>query len=150
MMNRKFKRFLTSMTVVAAAVVAAIAFRPKPTEIEAARAVRGPLQVTIDEDGETRARDRFTLSAPVAGRVSRITLREGDQVVPETIIATISPLPLDPRELAEIRARIDSAEARHREAEQQLARWETDHDRQPGSGTARACWPPIGSLHKRS
>ncbi len=127
MMNRKFKRFLTSMTVVAAAVVAAIAFRPKPTEVEAARAVRGPLQVTIDEDGETRARDRFTLSAPVAGRVSRITLREGDQVVPETIIATISPLPLDPRELAEIRARIDSAEARHREAEQQLARWETDH-----------------------
>jgi HlyD family secretion protein len=127
MMNRKFKRFLTSMTAVAAAVVAAIAFRPKPTEVEAASAVRGPLQVTIDEDGETRARDRFTLSALVAGRVSRIILREGDQVEPETIIATISPLPLDPRELAEIRARIDSAEARHREAEQQLARWETDH-----------------------
>ncbi len=127
MMNRKAKRFLTALVVLAVAAAAAIAFRPKPIEVEAARAVRGPLQVTIDEDGETRAHDRFTLAAPIAGRLSRIVLREGDQVGPETVIATISPLPLDQREVAELNARIDSAEARRREAEQQLARWETDH-----------------------
>ena len=89
--------------------------------------VRGPLQVTIDEDGETRAHDRFTLAAPIAGRLSRIEFHEGDEVGPETVLATISPLPLDAREVAEIRARIQSAEARKREAEEQLARWESDH-----------------------
>lgn len=125
--HRRVKRFFMVLAATGIAVCAAIAFRPKPKEVEAVPAIRGPLQVTIDDDGETRARDRFTLAAPVAGQLSRITLREGDQVGPETVIATISPLPLDPRESAEIRARIDSAEARQREAEQQLARWENDH-----------------------
>ncbi len=126
-MTRVLKRIVMILAALAAAILIALAFRPKPIPVETARAVKGSLQVTVDEDGETRAHDRFTLAAPVAGRLSRIELHEGDEVTPRTVIATISPLPLDAREAAEIRARIESAEARRREAAQQLARWENDH-----------------------
>jgi HlyD family secretion protein len=126
-MKRIVKRFVLVLAAAAAAVSAIIAMWPKPLEVEAARAAKGPLQVTIDEDGETRAHDRFTLAAPVAGRLSRIEFHEGDEVSPDTVLATISPLPLDAREIAEIRARIRSAEARKREADELLARWESDH-----------------------
>jgi len=127
-MKKIVKRAVMTLAAIGAAVLITIAFLPKPIEVETARAVRGPLQVTVDEDGETRAHDRFTLAAPIAGRLSRIQIHEGDEVGSETILATISPLPLDPREAAEIRARIQSAEARKGEADEQLARWETDHE----------------------
>ena len=126
-MNRTIKRVLMTLVAVAAVILAALAFRPQPVEVDAAGVVKGPLQVTVDEDGETRAHDRFTLAAPIAGRLSRIEFHEGDQVGPGTVLATISPLPLDAREIAEIRARIQSAEARKREADEQVARWESDH-----------------------
>ena len=125
-MKRIIKRTLTALSAAAVLLLAALAFRPKPMDVESARVVKGPLQVTIDEDGETRAHDRFTLAAPIAGRLSRIEFHEGDQVGPATVLATISPLPLDAREIAEIRARIQSAEARRREADEQVARWEND------------------------
>jgi HlyD family secretion protein len=125
-MKTILQRILTTLTLVAIAILIALAFRPKPVAVETARAVNGPLQVTVDEDGETRAHDRFTVAAPVAGRLSRIELHEGDEVGPGTLIATISPLPLDPREAAEVRARVDAAEARRREAEQQYGRSESD------------------------
>src|SRR5712692_4811552 len=126
-MNRIIKRGFMTLAAAAAVILDALSFRPKPIEVEAARVVRGPLQVTVDEDGETRAHDRFTLASAIAGRLSRIEFHEGDQVGPDTVLATISPLPLDAREIAEIRARIQSAEARRREADEQLARWENDH-----------------------
>ncbi len=126
-MKRIFKRIFVALLLIAVAVLIAVAFRPKPVEVDAAQVTRGPLQVTVEEDAETRAHDRFTLAAPIAGRLSRIQLREGDEVTPRTPVATISPLPLDVRELAEIRARVASAEARQREAAEQLARWESDH-----------------------
>ena len=125
-MKRFMKRLFVFMAAVAAAVVIAWAFRAKPVEVEAGQMVRGPLQVTIDEDGETRAHDRFTLAAPIAGRLSRIDFHEGDQVGPQTTLATISPPPLDVREIAELRARIQSAEARKCEMGEQLERWEND------------------------
>ncbi len=125
-MKRIVKRVFMALAAIAAVVLIGLAFRPKPVEVESAPVVKGPLQVTVDEDGETRAHDRFTLAAPIAGRLSRIAYHEGDEVGPETVLATISPLPLDAREVAEIRARIQAAEARKREAEQQQARWEND------------------------
>jgi len=121
----------------AAVVLILLTFQPGPVEVETARAVRGALQVTVDEDGETRAHDRFTLAAPIAGRLSRIEFHEGDEVSPDVLLATISPLPLDAREVAEIRARIQSAEARKREADEQVARWESDHS-QAGRDLNRA------------
>lgn len=126
-MKRTIKRIVTALVAAGAIVLGFVAFRPKPVEVEAGRVVKGSLQVTVDADGQTRAHDRFTLAAPIAGLLSRIELHEGDPVGPETVLATISPLPLDAREVAEIRARIQSAEAREREAEQSCDRLESEH-----------------------
>ncbi len=136
-MNRIVKRILTGLVLAALVLLAVLAFRPKPLEVESARATRGPLEVTIDEDGQTRAHDRFTIAAPIAGRLSRIPFEEGDEVRPSDVLATISPVPLEARELAEIQARIQSAEARRREAEQQVAHWQSDYE-QSGRDLNRA------------
>jgi HlyD family secretion protein len=73
------------------------------------------LRVTIDEEGETRVRDRFVVSAPVSGRVLRINLEPGDQVMTgKTIVATFQPgLPvlLDARTRAEAEGRVNVARA---------------------------------------
>lgn len=126
-MKRKISRAFTILITAAAVVLLVFALRTAPVEVDSARAAVGPLQVTIDEDGETRAHERFTVAAPIAGRLSRIEFHEGDSVGPDTVLATISPLPLDAREIAEINARIESAEARRSEASEQLARWQNDH-----------------------
>lgn len=108
------KRIL--LLLLAAAGIAALvyAFRPQPVAVEFAEAVRGPLQVTIDEEGETRIRKRFVISAPVAGRISRIDREPGDRVVGgRTAIATViatQPALLDVRTRAEAEARVRAAE----------------------------------------
>lgn len=127
-LRRTFKRILLLIVTTGIIALAALAFRPKPVTVETARAAMGPLQVSVDEDAETRAHDRFTVAAPVAGRLSRIAFHEGDQVGPDTVIASISPLPLDARELAETRALVRSSEALRREAEELIARAHTEHE----------------------
>lgn len=68
------------------------AFAPRPVEVEVAQASSGAFQTTVDEDGKTRLRDRYVVSAPLAGLVGRITLREGDALEAGAAIATITPV----------------------------------------------------------
>jgi HlyD family secretion protein len=102
-------------TAVVVLIILGVALWPEAVEVDVAYAGRGPLQVTIDEEGETRVRDRFVVSAPVAGRVDRIELEPGDPIVRgETVLARIAPAPptlLDPRAQAELRAGLQAAQA---------------------------------------
>ena len=125
-MKRLFKR-LFGMLVVAAIVGAlAYSFRPRPIQTDFDEVVRGPMRVTIDEEGETRIHDRFVVSAPVAGRVLRIELEPGDTVrAGRTTIATF--LPAEPA-LLDVRSRAE-AEARVRVAEASLGRAQATRDR---------------------
>jgi HlyD family secretion protein len=84
------------------------------------------MQVTVDDQGETRSHDRFMLTAPVAGRLMRIELHDGDAVVENQLLAQIAPLPLSAREHDEISARVASAEALQREAEQRVRHADED------------------------
>ena len=61
----------------AAAVILAVAYGliPRPVPVDIAKVTRGPLQVTVEEEGKTRVKDRFVISAPVTGYVRRIDLR---------------------------------------------------------------------------
>ena len=61
------------LMAIAAALLAALAwgFWPRPVLVEVATVSRGPLQVTIEEEGRTRVKDRFVISAPVAAVVTR-------------------------------------------------------------------------------
>lgn len=102
------------------------AFWPRPELVDLAVVKQSRLQVTLEEEGETRVRDRFVVSAPLAGRVLRIELEPGDQVIAdETVLATFQPqepILLDTRSRAE-------AEANARAARASLERARADRDR---------------------
>ncbi len=72
------RRALTTIGLLGLAALAVLAFRPAPVPVETARVERGDVRVTIDEEGETRVRDRFVITAPIDGRVARIELHAGD------------------------------------------------------------------------
>lgn len=115
------RRFLNPRRLVTAAIVLVVAallvwaFLPAPVPVEIATVSPGPLEVTLDEEGETRVRDRFIVSAPVAGRVLRLELEPGDPVrAKDTLLATFQPAApalLDTRTRAELTARVQAAEA---------------------------------------
>jgi HlyD family secretion protein len=110
---KRHLRLILAVLVVAGIV--AVALWPQSMEVDAVAAARGPMQVTIDEEGETRVRDRFVVSAPVTGRLQRIELEPGDEVVRgKTLLAQLlpaaSPL-LDARTRGELSAAVDAARA---------------------------------------
>jgi HlyD family secretion protein len=106
-------RLLAAVAVVV--VILAVALWPSAIEVEVASVERGPLQVTIDEEGETRVRERFVVSAPVMGRVERIELEPGDPVRRgKTVVARVTPAAaplIDPRTQAELTAAVEAARA---------------------------------------
>ncbi|NIM00371.1 MAG: efflux RND transporter periplasmic adaptor subunit [Acidobacteria bacterium] len=119
-------RWAWIVLAVAALAIIVVMLLPERVEVELGTVDRGPLQVTLDEEGESRVRDRYVISAPVAGRVLRIELEPGDPVVAgETVLATFQPAPpnlLDARTRAEAQARVETAEADLGLAQAELAR----------------------------
>jgi HlyD family secretion protein len=103
----------SAVAVVAVGGVVAVALWPSTVVVDAAPVTRGPLQVTIDASGETRIHDRFIVSAPVMGRVARITLEPGDAVERGvTVIAEMTPEEpplLDARTTQEAEAAVGAA-----------------------------------------
>ncbi len=92
-----------------------VTLRPQSQPVDAVTLARGGLRVSIDEEGETRVRDRYVVSSPLAARILRIELEPGD-VVQEgvTVLATLRPAQptlLDARSTAEAGARVKAAEA---------------------------------------
>jgi HlyD family secretion protein len=108
----------TWIALVGAGVVAtgllAWAFAPRAVEVEAVAATRGPFETAVEEDGRTRVSERHAVTAPIAGRLRRIALREGDAVQAGQALALIEPLPsplLDERSRGEQQARAAAAQA---------------------------------------
>jgi HlyD family secretion protein len=108
--------FVWGGLALATALLLVYTLRPTPVPVEVAAAGRGPLRVTIDEEGRTRVRDRYVVVAPVAGRVARITLDEGAAVTRGMAVAQLSAAPLDPRTREEAAARLRGAEDAERAA----------------------------------
>ena len=89
-------------------------FWPRPVPVEIVTAQRGPMTVTVDEDGRTRVIDRYEIRAPVDGSTCRVGLDVGDPVTRGQVLLGITPLQsavLDPRSRAEAEARVAAAEA---------------------------------------
>ena len=96
------------------AVLLAVALWPSPLPVDVVAAARGPLVVTVDDEGETRVRDRYVVSAPVMGRIERIDVEPGDAVRAGQRLTRVrpeSPPLLDARTRAEIQAAVESATA---------------------------------------
>lgn len=107
-------------------VVAALTFgfMPRPILVDTAVVGRGPLVVTVEEEGRTRVIDRYVLSAPVAGFARRIELDVGDQVSKGDVLLELEPLRsdvLDPRRRAEAEARVQASSAARAGASQNVA-----------------------------
>ena len=111
MMKRKL------WTLAGAVVFLAIlgwAFYPKPFDVDVAEIHVGNFERTIEESGKTRLRDRYVISAPVAGKLARLTVREGDVVQAGQVVALLWPAPpplLVERRLQEQREQVAAAEA---------------------------------------
>ncbi len=73
----------------------AASLRPSPLLVEVAYVEQGSLQITIDEEGRTRVKERFVISAPVTGRLQRIEFEPGDPVTAGERLAQIDPLPFE-------------------------------------------------------
>ena len=110
-----FRRWLW-LGIGAGALIAALAwaFMPRPFPVEVVEVQRGRFEQAIEDDGKTRVRERYVVSAPLAGRLERITLKAGDRVRRGQVLAVLSPMVpplLDVRTEAELRERVGAAEA---------------------------------------
>jgi HlyD family secretion protein len=114
---RVFVRRLILLLFVAALGTAIVyGLWPAPVEADLATVTRGSIRETVDQDGKTRIRDRYIVSAPLAGRLQRIELDAGDEVdAGETLLAVIEPRDpelLDERSLLQAEANVKAAQAR--------------------------------------
>lgn len=103
---------LATAAIVAAGLV--YGFMPRAVPVDVAEVTRGPLTVTVEEEGKTRVRERYLVSAPVAGFARRIDLKAGDAVAAGQVLAVIEParsVALDPRTRAQAQAQVSAAQA---------------------------------------
>src|SRR5512146_932409 len=88
---------------------------PRAVPVEVAPVLHGPLVVTVDEEGMTRVRNRYVVSAPVAGQLRRIDWKAGAAIeAGKTVLAVLEPSGadfLDARSQAQAEARVRAAEA---------------------------------------
>jgi len=114
-MKAEVRRRVLVITVGAVVALGLVyGFLPKPVSVDAVAARRGPMRVTVEEEGRTRVKDRFVVSAPVPGYLRRIALDVGDTISKGRQIATLEPLQaavLDPRSRAEAEATVAAAQA---------------------------------------
>jgi HlyD family secretion protein len=132
-MTASMKRLvLWSVPAAVLVVVLAVLFRPRAELVDVVQVQMAPMLVTIDEEGETRTRDVYTINAPVGGRLLRTTLREGDPVIAnQTPVAQIEPSEpefLDPRSQAQSEAARDAATAALALAAAELKQAEAERD----------------------
>jgi len=121
------RRKLLPYLVGAALVVALFfGFRSGPIRVETALVERGPLVVSVFEEGKTRIRHRYTISPPVAGFLNRVELRAGAPIrAGKTLLAVIEPASppfLDPRARAEAEARLRATEVAKQSRQAELER----------------------------
>jgi HlyD family secretion protein len=135
--------FVWSAVLAVVALAIAWSLREPAVEVETAVVQRGPLVVTLDQEGRTHIEDRYVVSAPVTGFARRVELEPGDVVGAGDTIVVLEPMattPLDPRSEAEARADLDRAlaESRSAAAESDSAAAQAARARQRHERLARA------------
>lgn len=122
------RRAIWLLVAAAATAVAVRAAKPKPTPVQLAAVSRGSLRVTVDEEGRARVADRYLVTAPRAGYLSRVTVRPGDRVARGAALARLEPMPeplMGARDRAATEARARAAEDGARQARANVDRVRT-------------------------
>ena len=119
------RRWLPYAIGVMLVALAFLGLRPQSAPVETAHVLTGPLRATVSEEGKTRIRQRYVVSAPVSGQLRRIPFKPGAAVeTGVTVVAVIEPLPASPLD-ARSRA---LAEARHSSAVALLEKSRTTYE----------------------
>ena len=120
------RKFWIIIALLAGTGLLVLAFRPQPIGVDLAPVARGPLRVTVDEDGKTRIKERYVVSSPLAGRLLRIEMEPGDEVARgSSLLAVLEPRDptlLDARELAAASARVRAQQAALERAKAEVER----------------------------
>lgn len=120
----KLSRKLLLIILALALILAVVwGYRPKPILVDVAPVTRGPLRVTIEEEGRTRVKDRFLVSAPIAGFARRIEFKVGDRLSAGQVVCELEPPrteALDSRTRARAEARAQAAEAAYSAAKERI------------------------------
>lgn len=126
------RRIVPTATLIALIGFLVWAFLPQPVEVDVAEVALHPLEIVVEEEGEARIREVFTVSATMTGKLQRISLHPGDSVVEgETVVALIgpaSPVLLDSRARAVAEAAAAAAQAAMDLARAQLDQAEAIHE----------------------
>jgi HlyD family secretion protein len=114
---------------------------PRPLPVDLATVAKGPIEVTADDDGKTHVRHIYTVSAPVAGKVLRISHPMGEQsasphvgdpvTANQTIVALMQPTPpsfIDVRSHEQLEAEVIAADAAIQQQEAEVRRLEAALD----------------------
>lgn len=131
---------------IAIVVLVVMALRPSPVPVSATEVQRGHFAEYVEDEGRTRLRDPYIVSAPIQGFLRRVALEPGDEVEAGDALFELEALPapaLDARAreqareaVAGARARLESVEAevetiqtRHRLAQREFERAQSLFDR---------------------
>lgn len=126
--SKKLASILILLGILAGLVYA---FIPKPLEVESAPITTGYLMETITDEGKTRLRDPYPLTAPITGWLRRVSLEPGDTVVAGADAFAIEPMPtssLDARAFAQATATVKALESRLNQAKEELASHQTERN----------------------
>ena len=136
--NRRSRRWLPYLGALLLVALIIIGMWPKPTPVETASVSIGKLRATVNEEGKTRIRQRYLVSAPVTGQLRRIPFKAGAEITStQTVVAVIDPispalLDVRTRKLAEAgrdtaAAQLERAKTQHKFAASELRRNEALH-----------------------
>jgi len=127
----RFRTVFWAAAAVVFAILLVLAFRPQPVPVDLAEIRGGAMQVSVRDEGRTRVRNEYVISAPVGGQLLRIEYKPGAEVSAGDILARILPSDpslLDARSRAELQASVRSAEAALSLARTELERAEAQLD----------------------
>lgn len=113
-------RWLQLLVILGILGLAVVLLRPSPITVDTGLVESRPFFEAVEAQGRTRAINPFVVAAPIAGRLLRTDLDEGDRVAVGEVVARIAPTPQDPRTLAYAQANLTAVEARFSAAEAAL------------------------------
>jgi HlyD family secretion protein len=142
------KRGVGGAALLLVAVVLWVALSDGGEPVRVATTVTDTLSVSVTAEGRTRARDPYTVTAPVAGWLTRIPVQEGDEVDAGQVLARILPSPQDPRTAAALGADVEAARAMRVEAEASLARAAVQAEQARREAERRTALAEEGSLSR--
>lgn len=113
--NRRNQWWTILLATTSLAVLVGLGLRPTRIPVELATVKPGSVEISIDDDGITRVRERFAIIAPISGKMVRLQVHPGDRVrLNGDPLITLQPTDsdlLDPRTKLESEARVKSAQA---------------------------------------